>query len=96
MTQVGQIDISQRYDLTPERPPSGLRYLTRAGWIRAISKVTCRFIAGCGADPARRIVTIFEDGLNCKAPILKVGVSCIDAISKANVSWTAVCIAPAG
>ena len=42
------------------------------------------------------MVTIFEVGRNCNAPILNAGVSCIEAISKEKVSWTAVCMAPAG
>src|SRR5438105_15092946 len=54
-------------------------------------------MAGCGwADGANRIVTTFDTGRSCNAPILNVGVSCIDAISKAKLSCTAVCMAPAG
>src|ERR1700694_4562756 len=54
-------------------------------------------MAGCGwADGANRIVTTFDTGRSCNAPILKLGVSCIDAISKAKLSCTEVCMAPAG
>jgi hypothetical protein len=42
------------------------------------------------------MVTIFEVGLSWSAPILKLGVSCSDAISNENVSCTAVCIPLAG
>ena len=63
----------------------------------AISKVTWRFIAGCGCcEGARRMVTIFEVGFSWSAPILKLGVSCSDAISNENVSCTAVCMPLAG
>src|ERR1700730_4387627 len=48
---------------------------------------------GCCAD-ARRIVTILEAGRNWTAPILKLGVNCIEAISKAKVNCTAVCMEP--
>ena len=73
----------------PRPPPEG--------WIFAISKLSCRFMAGCGdPDGARRIVTTLEVGRNCNAPILNAGVSCMEAISKEKVSWTAVCMAPAG
>src|SRR5580765_7804392 len=65
--------------------------------ILATSKVTCRFIGGCGScEGARRIETTFEVGLSCKPLILKVGVSCIEAISKEKVNCTAVCMPPAG
>src|SRR5438045_4097223 len=41
------------------------------------------------------MVTTLELGRNCNAPILKVGVSCMDAISNENVRCTAVCMVPA-
>src|SRR5450432_215836 len=65
--------------------------------IFATSNVTCRFIGGCGScEGARRIETTFEVGFNCRPLILKVGVSCIEAISKEKVNCTAVCIPPSG
>src|SRR5438477_370627 len=68
-----------------------------AGWTFAISKLTCRFMAGWGCwEGARRMVTTFETGRNCSAPILNVGVSCMDAISHESVICTAVCMPVAG
>src|SRR6476469_9148112 len=65
--------------------------------ICATSKVTWRFIGGCGSwEGANRIETTLEVGFNCKPLILKVGVSCIEAISNEKVNCTAVCMLPAG
>src|SRR5437879_13605401 len=59
--------------------------------------MTCKFTAGCGCwEGARRIVTILDVGRTCEAPILKVGVSCIEAISNEKVICTAACMASAG
>src|SRR5215813_12262837 len=48
----------------------------------------------CG--DGKRIVTSFDIGRTFKTPILKLGVSCIAAISNEKVSCTEVCIPPAG
>jgi hypothetical protein len=54
-------------------------------------------MGGCGScEGANRIETTLEVGFNCKPLILNVGVSCIEAISKEKVNWTAVCMPPAG
>src|SRR5215813_15334444 len=48
----------------------------------------------CG--DGKRIVTSFDMGRTFKTPILKLGVSCIAAISNEKVSCTEVCIPAAG
>ena len=61
----------------------------------AISKVSCKFSADRGCcEGASRIVTTFEMGRSCNAPIRNVGVSCIEVIPKEKISSTGVCVTP--
>src|SRR5215470_5354134 len=67
------------------------------GWIFATSNATCKFMGDCARwGEGKRIVTSFDIGRTFKTPILKLGVSCIAAISNEKVSCTEVCIPLAG
>src|SRR5262249_54464590 len=60
-------------------------------------KATCKFNADCArCGEGKRIVTSFDMGRTFKTPILKLGVSCMAAISNEKVSCTEVCIPAAG